>query len=58
MPMGTIIVKYIVLDHEFNFIAEQMFDRTNDKAVIWEMLVGSSRGVVNVLSVCNKHVPG
>jgi|AZIJ01.1.fsa_nt_gi superoxide reductase len=49
------IVKHIVLDHEFNFIAEQMFDPTKDKAPISEMSVGTYRGVVNVLSVCNKH---
>ncbi|MDF1832450.1 MAG: hypothetical protein P1U52_08845 [Porticoccaceae bacterium] len=53
--MGTIIVKYIVLDHEFNFIADQMFDPTKNKAAISEMSVVSYRGVVNVSSVCNKH---
>lgn len=49
------IVKHIVFDHEFNFIAEQMFDPTKDKAPISEMSVGTYRGIVNVLSVCNKH---
>lgn len=49
------IVKHIVLDKDFNFIAEHMFDPTKDKAPISEMSVGTYRGVVNVLSVCNKH---
>jgi superoxide reductase len=49
------IVKHIVLDKDFNFIAEHMFDPTKDKAPISEMSVGTYRGLVNVLSVCNKH---
>ena len=49
------IVKHIVLDKDFNFIAEYMFDPTKDKAPISEISVGNYRGVINVLSVCNKH---
>ena len=49
------IVKHIVLDKDFNFIAEQMFDPAKDKAAISEISVGAYRGVINVLSVCNKH---
>ncbi|MBQ0721514.1 MAG: hypothetical protein KBT88_01205 [Gammaproteobacteria bacterium] len=49
------IVKHIVLDKDFNFIAEHMFDPSKDNAAISEIAVGGYRGVVNVLSVCNKH---
>ena len=49
------IVKHVVLDSDFNFIAEHMFDAKKDKAPISEISVGNYRGVVNVLSVCNKH---
>jgi len=54
-PYAHYIVKHIVLDADFNFIGEQMFDPTKDKAPISEISVGTYRGVVNVLSVCNKH---
>lgn len=49
------IVKHIVLDDNFNFIAEKMFDPMKDKAAMSEFSLGKYRGVVNVLSVCNKH---
>jgi len=54
-PYAHYIVKHMVLDSDFNFIAEHMFDPTKDKAPISEISVGSYRGIVNVLSVCNKH---
>jgi len=54
-PYAHYIVKHMVLDSDFNFIAEHMFDPTTDKAPISEISVGTYRGVVNVLSVCNKH---
>jgi len=54
-PYAHYIVKHMVLDSDFNFIAEHMFDPTKDKAPISEISVGTYRGVVNVLSVCNKH---
>jgi superoxide reductase len=54
-PYAHYIVKHIVLDSNFNFIAEHMFDPTKDKAPISEISVGNYRGVINVLSVCNKH---
>lgn len=49
------IVKHVVLDKDFNFIAEHLFDPTKDKAPVSEISIGDYRGVVNVLSVCNKH---
>lgn len=54
-PYAHYIVKHMVLDSDFNFIAEHMFDPTKDKAPISEISVGTYRGVINVLSVCNKH---
>jgi len=54
-PYAHYIVKHIVLDSGFNFIAEHMFDPTKDKAPISEISVGDYRGVISVLSVCNKH---
>ncbi|MEZ0184877.1 MAG: hypothetical protein AB9Q23_00645 [Candidatus Reddybacter sp.] len=49
------IVKHVVLDKDFNFIAEHMFDPTKDKVPISEISVGTYRGLINVLSVCNKR---
>lgn len=49
------IVKHVVLDKDYNFIAEHLFDPTKDKAPISEISIADYRGVVNVLSVCNKH---
>jgi len=49
------IVKHIVLDKDFKFIAEKMFDPTKDKVAISEFSLGNYKGAVNVLSVCNKH---
>lgn len=49
------IVKHIVLDKDYQFIAETVFDPTKDKSPISEYNLGEYTGVVNVLSVCNLH---
>jgi superoxide reductase len=49
------IVKHVVLDKNFNFIAEKMFDPTIDKIPVSDISIGQYKGAVNVLSVCNKH---
>ncbi|MEZ0172924.1 MAG: hypothetical protein AB9Q20_01215 [Candidatus Reddybacter sp.] len=49
------IVKHVVLDKDFNFIVEHMFDPTKDKVPISEISVGTYRGLINVLNVCNKN---
>ena len=49
------IVKHIILDKDFKFIAEKMFDPMKDKVPISDFELGSYQGRVNVLSVCNKH---
>ncbi len=54
-PYAHYIVKHIVLDNDYNFLAEHMFDPIKDKVPISEISVGTYRGVINVLSVCNKH---
>ena len=49
------IVKHIVLDKDYNFITEKVFDPAKDKAPISEHDLGAYKGEVNVLSVCNLH---
>ena len=49
------IVKHIILDKDFKFIAEKMFDPMKDKAPISDFELGRYQGRINVLSVCNKH---
>jgi len=49
------IVKHMLLDKDFNFVAENMFDPTKDKAAVSTFDLGSYKGEIHVLSVCNKH---
>ena len=49
------IVKHLLLDKDFKFIDEHMFDPMKDKSPISQFVLGDRQGVVNVLSVCNKH---
>ena len=49
------IVKHMVLDKDFNFITENMFDLTKDKAAVSSFDLGGYKGKIHVLSVCNKH---
>lgn len=49
------IVKHIVLDQNFGFIAEKMFDPMKEKAPISNFSLGGYSGRVHVLSVCNIH---
>lgn len=49
------IVKHIVLNDKFEFIAEKMFDPKVDTAPISNFALGSYSGKINVLSVCNQH---
>jgi len=49
------IVKHMLLDQDFNFIAEKMFDPTKDKVAISTFDIGSYKGKLHVLSVCNQH---
>ena len=49
------IVKHVVLDKDYKFLAEKMFDPSKDKAPISSFSLGKYTGTVHVLSVCNKH---
>jgi superoxide reductase len=49
------IVKHIVLDKDFGFIAENMFNPLQDKEPLSEFSLGAYRGRIHVLSVCNQH---
>ncbi len=49
------IVKHMLLDKDYNFITERMFDPMKDKVAVSTFDLGSYRGELHVLSVCNKH---
>ncbi len=49
------IVKHMILDSDFKFIAEKLFDPIADKLPLSNFDLGNYQGTVNVLSVCNKH---
>lgn len=54
-PNDHWIVKHMLLDSDFNFIAEHVFDPTKDKAAISEFALSGQKGSVYALSVCNLH---
>lgn len=49
------IVKHIILDKDFKFIAEHMFDPSKDKQPLSKFTVNGYSGPLHALSVCNKH---
>lgn len=49
------IIKHMILNNKFEFIAEKMFDPMKDKAPISQFDLGNYTGQIHVLSVCNKH---
>ncbi|MEE9346339.1 MAG: hypothetical protein V3U88_12105 [Methylococcales bacterium] len=49
------IIKHMVLDKNFRFIAEQLFDPIKNKKPVSEFSLGDYSGRVHVLSVCNTH---
>ena len=49
------IVKHIVLNDKYEFVAEKMFDPMNDKVPVSTFDLGDYSGRIYVLSVCNKH---
>jgi len=49
------IIKHIILNDKYEFIAEKMFDPTKDKAPVSQFTLDGYSGRINVLSVCNKH---
>jgi len=49
------IVKHIVLDQDYQFVAEHMFDPIKDKHPVSTFPLQAYSGPVYVLSVCNVH---
>ena len=49
------IVKHMVLDKNYNFLAEKMFDPAKDNEAKSTFELGGYKGEIHVLSVCNKH---
>ena len=49
------IIKHIVLDKDFGFVAENMFNPLQDEEPVSEFDLGEYSGRIHVLSVCNQH---
>ena len=49
------IVKHILLDKNYNFLDDHMFNPMKDKAAISTFVVKGYHGPLYALSVCNKH---
>lgn len=49
------IVKHLLLDSDFNFIAENVFDPNKDKSPVSDFELSGQKGAVYALSVCNLH---
>ncbi len=49
------IVKHVLLDSDFKFIAENIFNPAKDKAAISTFSINGQSGAVYALSVCNLH---
>ena len=49
------IVKHVLLDKNYKFINEYLFDPTKDNAAISTFTLKNYSGTVYALSLCNKH---
>ena len=49
------IVKHVILDQNFNFLDEHMFDPMKDKIPTSTFTLKNYVGTIHVLSMCNKH---
>ncbi len=49
------IVKHTILDQNFEFLAEKMFNPETEKSPVSEHILSGYSGKIHVLSVCNKH---
>ena len=49
------IIKHVLLDSDFNFISENIFDPSKDKAAISAFTLSGQSGAIYALSVCNLH---
>ena len=49
------IVKHVLLDNQYKFIAEHIFNPETDKIAISNFELNNQKGAVYALSVCNLH---
>ncbi|MDI1231518.1 MAG: desulfoferrodoxin family protein [Methylobacter sp.] len=49
------IVKHVLLDQNYKFIDEKLFDPTKDQAAISTFTLHDYSGPIYALSLCNKH---
>ena len=49
------IVKHVLLDQDYNFLNERMFDPMKDKVAASTFMLENYKGTVYALSMCNKH---
>jgi superoxide reductase len=49
------IVKHVLLDQNYKFIDEHLFNTNNDKAPISMFTLRGYSGPIHALSMCNKH---
>ncbi len=49
------IVKHVLLDSDFKFVAENIFDPTKHNKAISDFKISGNKGVLYALSVCNLH---
>ncbi len=49
------IVKHVLLDKDYKFLNERLFDPTKDAVAISEFNLAGYSGAVYALSLCNKH---
>lgn len=49
------IVKHVLLDSDFKFVAENIFDPSKDKAAMSKFTLSGQSGALYALSVCNLH---
>jgi superoxide reductase len=49
------IVKHVLLDQNYKFIDERLFDPTKDQAAISTFTLHDYSGPIYALSLCNKH---
>ena len=49
------IVKHVLLDKDYKFIAEHMFDPSKDSVAVSSFALKNYSGAIFALSLCNKH---
>lgn len=49
------IIKHVLMDSDFNFISENIFNPGKDKAAISTFTLNGQTGAIYALSVCNLH---